>query len=60
MSPSESASTTTSSAAVRQDVGEQHLGLVDAAQDARLAREDLHHDDRVEPLAGEDLLGARK
>ena len=43
-----------------EHVREQDLGLVDAAQHAAAAREDLHHDDRVEALAGEDLLGARE
>ena len=45
-------------AALAQDVGEQHLGLVDAAEDALLPREDLHDHDRVEALPCEDLLGA--
>ena len=39
-----------------EHVREQHLGLVDAAQDPRLAREDLHDHDRVHAFAREDLL----
>ena len=34
----------------RQHVREQHLGLVDAAQDRVAAAEDLHHHDRIEAL----------
>ena len=37
-------------ALVREHVGQQHLGLVDAAEDALRPGEDLHDDDRVEPL----------
>ena len=58
VSPSERDSTTTSSAVLAEGVGEQHLGLVDAAEDALLPREDLHDHDRVEALPGQDLLGA--
>ena len=43
---------------ILERVGEQHLGLVDAAEDAAVTREDLHDDDRVEALAREDLLRA--
>ena len=58
VSPSESDSTTTSSPLVGERVGEQHLGLVDAAEDALLPGEDLHDHDGVEALPGQDLLGA--
>ena len=51
-SPSDSASTTRCvlAGASPSDVRQQHLGLVDAAQDPRLAREDLHDHDRVQAL----------
>ena len=45
---------------VGQHMREQDLGFVDAAQHARLSREHLHHHDRVEALAGEDLVRARE
>ena len=58
-SPSSSASTDDLvGVGVLQDVGEQVLGLVDAAQDALAAAEDLHHHDGVEALALEDPRGA--
>ena len=41
-------------------VGQQNLGLVDTAQDAGLAREHFHHDDRIEALPSQDLIGARE
>ena len=47
-------------AVVAEHVGEEVLRLVDAAQDAGLAAEDLHRDDRIEALALEDALGARE
>ena len=42
---------------VAEDVGEEALRLVDPAQDAALAAEHLHDDERVEALALEDALG---
>src|SRR5262245_29447827 len=39
-------------------MGEERLGLVDAAEHALLAGEDLHDHDRVEAFTGEDLFGA--
>ncbi len=43
-----------------QDVAEQVARLVDAAQDPRLAGEDLHDHERVPAFLGEDALGARE
>ena len=42
----------------RKHVAQEVLGLVDAAQDSRLAGEDLHGHDGIEPFALEDRLGA--
>ena len=46
--------------AVREDVADQVLGLVDAAQDGLSTREHLHRDDGVEALGGEDALRPRE
>src|SRR5439155_22745168 len=43
---------------VLEHMREQRLCLVDAAQDRVLAREDLHCDERIEPLALQDPSGA--
>ena len=43
-----------------EDVAEQVARLVDAAQDAVLAREDLHRHERVQALLVQDALGARE
>src|SRR5207344_2482750 len=39
---------------------EEVARLIDAAQDAVLAREDLHRHERIATLLGEDRLGARE
>jgi hypothetical protein len=44
--------------AVAQDLAQVGKGLLRAAQDRVLAREDLHHHHRVEPLGGQDAAGA--
>ena len=45
---------------VGEDVAEQVLGLIDAAQHGVLAGEDLHRDERVHALLLEDALGTRE
>ena len=42
-----------------EDVAEQVLGLVDAAQDGVLAGEDLHRDERIEALRARGCVSAR-
>ena len=43
--------------AIREDVTEQVLRLIDATQHRFAAREDLHRDERIETLGVEDALG---
>ena len=60
-SPSLSASSCVSAGSARgEDVAKQVLRLIDAAQDGRLAGEDLHRDDGVEAFLAQDALRARE